>query len=177
MTSSGKARSAKNALRHGLNIPVWSDPALAPQAEAIALRIAGPNADAETLECARQVSEAQVDLIRARSLRREVIARMLSHPRSDCPFSAMQQVRLINRFLDRVERNTVTSIDLETIDPAVHPKPVEGDAKLAAVLVDSDGELARLERYERRALSRRKSAIRNIDAYRAFHPSPILVKR
>jgi hypothetical protein len=45
----GKARSAKNALRHGLNIPVWSDPALAPQAEAIALIIAGPNADAESL--------------------------------------------------------------------------------------------------------------------------------
>ena len=96
---------------------------------------------------------------------------MLSQPRPDCPFSPLQQVRLINRFLDRVERNKVTSIDLETIDPVVHPKPLEGDAKFAAVLFDSVGELRRLERYERRALSRRNSAIRNIDAYRAFRRS------
>ena len=51
-TRAGKARSAKNALRHGLNITVWSDLALAPRAEAIALTIAGSNADAEILLCA-----------------------------------------------------------------------------------------------------------------------------
>ena len=89
-TRAGKARSARNALRQGLNIPVWSDPALAPQAEAIALVIAGPNADAETLDYARQISEAQVDLNRVRSLRTEVIARILSHPRSP----PLEQVRL-----------------------------------------------------------------------------------
>jgi hypothetical protein len=153
-------------LRHGLNIPVRSDPALAPQAEAIALRIAGPNADAETLDYARRIGEAQVDLNRVRSLRRETLARTLSQPLSDCPFTWLQRVRLINRFLTRVERNKVTSIDLKMIDPVIHPKLLEGDAKFAAVLLDSVRELTRLERYERRALSRRKSAIRNIDAYR-----------
>jgi hypothetical protein len=50
-TKAGKARSAENAWRHGLNSPVWNDPALVPQAEAIACKIAGPNADAETLAC------------------------------------------------------------------------------------------------------------------------------
>jgi hypothetical protein len=80
-TRSGKARSAKNALRHGLSIPVWSDRELVPQAEAIAFIIAGPNADAKTLDYARQIGDAQVDLNRVRSLRREVIARMLSQPR------------------------------------------------------------------------------------------------
>jgi hypothetical protein len=93
---------------------------------------------------------------------------VLSQPRVDCPFTPLQQVRLINRFLNRLDRNAVTSIDLETIDPVIHPKPLEGDVKFAAVLLDSVGELTRLERYERRALSRRKSAIRNFDAYRAF---------
>jgi glycosyltransferase involved in cell wall biosynthesis len=47
----------------------------------------------------------------------------------------------------------------------------EGDAKFAAVLFDNVGELTRLERYERRALSRRNSAIRNIDAHREFRRS------
>ena len=45
-----------------------SNAALAPQVEAIALRIAGPHADAETLNYARQIGEAQVDLNRVRSL-------------------------------------------------------------------------------------------------------------
>jgi hypothetical protein len=136
-----------------------------------ALTIAGPNADAKTLEYARRIGDAQVDLNRVRSLRREVIARRLSQPRTDCPFTSLQQVRLINRFFNRLDRNAITSMDLETIDLVIHPKPLEGDAKFAAVLVDSAGELTRLERYERRALSRRKSAIRNFDARRAFRPS------
>ncbi len=68
-TKAGKARSAQNALRHGLTISVWSEPALAPQAEAIALRIAGPNAEANALEWARRIGEAQVDLDRVRALR------------------------------------------------------------------------------------------------------------
>ncbi len=39
------------------------------------------------------------------------------------------------------KQNIITSIDLETIKPVIHPKSLEGDAKLAAVLVDSAGEL------------------------------------
>jgi hypothetical protein len=87
-TKAGKARSAQNALRHGLTISVWSDAALTPQAEAIALRIAGPNAEANALQWARRIAEAQVDLNRVRSLRREAIGRMLSDPSCDSPFRA-----------------------------------------------------------------------------------------
>jgi len=153
-TKAGKARSATNALRHGLTIPVWSEPALAPQAEAIALRIAGPNAEANALEWARRIGEAQVDLNPVRSLRREAIARMLADPRCDSPFGPMQRIRLISRFIDRLERDTLTPDDIGTMDEVLHPKPLERDAKLAKILVDRDRELARLDRYERRALSR-----------------------
>ena len=95
-TKAGKARSAQNALRHGLTISVWSEPALAPQAEAIALKIAGPNAEAKALEWARRIAEAQVDLDRVRSLCEEqAIVRMMSDPRCDSPLGDMQTVRLI----------------------------------------------------------------------------------
>jgi hypothetical protein len=60
----------------------------------------------------------------------------------------------------RVERDRVRPADIETIDDLLRPKHLEGDTKLAVILADRRGELARLDRYERRALSRRKNAIR-----------------
>jgi hypothetical protein len=48
----------------------------------------------------------------------------------------------------------------------IYPAPLEGDEKLAAIIEDRAPELAAFERYERRALSRRKSAIRSFDARR-----------
>jgi hypothetical protein len=158
-TKAGKARSAQNAFRHGLNIPVWSDPTLAPQAEAIARKIADPEVNAEALEWARQIGEAQVDLNRVRSLRRDAITRMLADPLGGLSIG-VAQVRILDRFLSRVERDRVRPADIETIDDLLRPKHLEGDTKLAVILADRRGELARLDRYERRALSRRKNAIR-----------------
>jgi hypothetical protein len=48
-TAAGKAQAAHNALRHGLNVPIWSDPALLPLVEATARRIASPDPDAAAL--------------------------------------------------------------------------------------------------------------------------------
>ena len=117
-TVPGRVRSAQNALRHGLNVSVLSDPALAPLAEEMARKIAGSDADAEAVECARQIAEAQIDLNRVRDSRRRLI---------------------------------------------------EGEQKLAAVIEEKASQLAALDRYERRALSRRKFAIRKFDANVCCH--------
>ena len=166
-TKAGKARSAQNALRHGLTISVWSEPALAPQAEAIALRIAGPNAEANALEWARRIGEAQVDLDRVGALRREAIIRMMSD--SHKSLGDMQTTR--HTFLNRLDCTAANHVGIEMIKQLTDPPSPEGDIELARILSIDGNELARLDRYERRALSRRKTAIRNFDACRALEPS------
>ena len=132
------------------------------KAETIAQTIAGPNASAVSLEKARRIGEAQVELNRVRARRNEALAAILSKPYK--PTITVRQVRLISRFLDRVERGTVGQIDLETVDQVLHPKPPGSDEAVVMDLAHGASELARLDRYERRALSKRKLAIREFDA-------------
>ena len=65
-SAAGKAKVAKNALRHGLAIPARLDPALNREIEGFAELIAGASASAFLLDCARRIAEAQIDLRRIR---------------------------------------------------------------------------------------------------------------
>ena len=55
----GKTRSARNAFRHGFNVPVALVPDLAGNVEALARRISGDGRDAKIMEAARRVAEAR----------------------------------------------------------------------------------------------------------------------
>ena len=93
-TPAGKARAAQNAFRHGLNVPVRSDPLLAPEIEAMARKISGPYGDAETMEGARRIAEAQVDLTRVRNSRRQLITRLFVDPAYQPAQVYRQQLRV-----------------------------------------------------------------------------------
>src|SRR5262249_12346731 len=79
-TAQGRAHSARNARRHGLSLPVLSNPALSQEVETLARDIAEAGATPEILELARRIAEAQIDLRRVRSARHDLLAGALCDP-------------------------------------------------------------------------------------------------
>jgi hypothetical protein len=165
-TAAGKIRAAQNAFRHGLNVPVLSDPSLAPEIEAMARKISGPHADAEMVGWARQIAEAQFDLNRVRSIRERLIRRFLFDPNFQPRQVQRQRIRLLMRALGG-RRSVAMPHEVDEIKEMISPRPPEGEEKLAVILREKISELAALDRYERRALSRRKAAIRKFDTAQA----------
>ena len=88
-TRHGRARSAKNAFRHGLSLPVQSDQGLSEEVQALARHIAGPCASVHIQILAHRVAEAQVDLHRVRQMRHQFLSDRLSNPY--CDFSSKRK--------------------------------------------------------------------------------------
>ena len=157
-TTRGRARAARNALRHALSLPVCSNPALSEEVETFAREIAGPGANAETQEGARRVAEAQIDLRRVRYARHQLLSDALSDPCYDSYANMRMKVKVLGALLRPPD------ISMETLKFATSTP--QGPDKLATILSGEAKQLLAMDRYERRALSRRKFAIRAFDEAR-----------
>ncbi len=73
-SKAGKSTAAGNSRRHDLSIPVTCDPERAAEIEAIAIEIAGVNATPLHLKRAHLIAEAQIDLLRIRQARHNLMA-------------------------------------------------------------------------------------------------------
>jgi hypothetical protein len=131
----GRARSTRNALRHALSLSVYSDPLASEEMETLPREIAGSGANAEIQDLARQIAEAQIYLRRVRYARHQFPTQTSAEP-PGAPLEAPAKF--------------VTSVP-------------EGPHKFATLLSQEAKQLLRMDRYERRAPSRRKFAIRAFD--------------
>jgi hypothetical protein len=121
--------------RHALSLSVYSDPLASEEVETLPREIAGSGANAEIQDLARQIAEAQIDLRRVRYARHQFLTQTSAEP-PGAPLEAPAKF--------------VTSVP-------------EGPHKFATLLSQEAKQLLRMDRYERRAPSRRKFAIRAFD--------------
>jgi hypothetical protein len=118
-TSAGKARSSRNAFKHGLSIPVNRDKSLRRQIAVLA-RILAQSEAGNVLGQPQAAAEAEFELVRAREVMEAVLMRA-------------------------------------GVTAEWNGGPEQGAAVIRAL-----PELQRLERYERRAFSKRRRALRDL---------------
>jgi len=93
--------------------------------------------------------------------RRRLIAGLLVDPNYR-PLKVLRQQLRVLKLIDRVER--LGWAPPEVKQSLKMAQPPEGEAKFAAIVEERASQLATIHRYERRALSRRRFAIRKFDA-------------
>jgi hypothetical protein len=157
-TRYGRARAARNALRHGLSLPVCSDPVLSEHVEALTREIAGADANAEIQASARLIAEAQIDLRRVRQARHQLLTDALRDAYYDSRAKVLANVKLLGKLL----KPNGADISIAALTNILNSTP-QGEDKLALILSQEVKRLEALDRYERRALSRRSVAVQIFD--------------
>ena len=158
-TAQGRSRAARNALRYALSLPVYSDPVWSEELEALAREIIGTDSNPERQELAHRIAEAQIDLRRVRHVRHQILSQALSDPDYESKAMLRKKAALAIRILRRSDLNTPMP---DKMMEFLSSKP-QGPNKFTTIVADKARQLLALDRYERRALSRRKFAIRAFD--------------
>jgi hypothetical protein len=127
--------------------------------EALASQIAGSGADAKTQELARRIAEAQIDLRRVRHARHQFLSDCLSDQHYESHANTRMKFKVICRLLS----SKAPDMSMEALEKFLTSTP-QGPHKFATIVSQEAKRLLAMDRYERRALSRRKFAIRAFDA-------------
>lgn len=182
-TPAGKMRASRNAVRHGFTLPVSHDAAAAPQVATLARAIvalacasawpagvgaapacagagldsAGAVTAAALAEPACRIAEAQVDLVRIRRARHELLVEALAGPARATPRLDLPTVRSL--------LTAMVGPQWAPLAPYIPHEP-EHPGDLCSLFTRHKRRLRALDRYERRARARRRSAVHDLDRAR-----------
>ncbi len=123
----GKARASLNARRHGLGIPIRSDPGHAPKIDFLARSLAGPDASAEILCHAHGVAEAHIEVERVRERHQQILERydqrvseLGPKPLTETSISMLSdlisELRVLDRYQERaLSRRNRAAVSFDTV--------------------------------------------------------------
>jgi hypothetical protein len=153
----GKSRIGRNAYRHGLSQGSGSIPMFAREVERLARAIVGDTEDEISLERARIIAAAELDLARVRRVKVALIecARVLGE---FDPVQIFKSVTEVHRFFNALDRGKLIVPQLK---PAT-AMPAEEPERSAEAVRRALPHLIKLDRYERRASRLRDQAVREI---------------
>jgi hypothetical protein len=156
-TARGKKRASKNALRQGLSIPIDAIPHLRAEVEDLALPLVAGDPNDVRLEVAREIAAAHIDIMRIREARKVILE---DQYRRLPKMTSRQELRITMRI---AARKPLTPECRAYLASRVGLLPSGMVPNLASNLHRVAKELERCDRYEKRALSRRRTAIRMFD--------------
>lgn len=166
-TAAGKRASARNAVRHGLSIGSLADPAWASEIRELARQMVAEDASPVLTQLAFTIAAAQIDLARVRRARHEFVSSTLADEFFE------PRIQILKREMIIANRQELPIGSYERLMRGLMQRPT-GDMRLLLVYFELADELDRLERYERRALSRRRKAMRAFDLAARSWPGSLL---
>ena len=98
-TTQGRVRAARNAYRHGLSLPLYGDPILSEEVEALVCEIAGADAKIKMRQHARNLAEAVIDLRRVRHARHQFLSDKLNEEYYESRAKRREKIALIFELL------------------------------------------------------------------------------
>ncbi len=183
-TAGGRLRASLNALKHGLAVPAAAHPAFQQDIDNVARVLAGEaQHDPVVMVRALKVAEAAVDVQRARRARLELLRGWdwsTGEPKRVTPAEPMLDFTPVRKSLrnlaqqqnskERMRHIKLLQRVAKTLDRVGKVVTALEKKNSAAPYTTSDqlfGQLERLDRYERRARSRRERAIKEFDYMKA----------
>jgi hypothetical protein len=169
-SESGKARSSRNAHRHGLAVPVFTV-GLEAQLNDLARRFAEDSDDAKVLAQAEIAAYAQLDLERVRKVHATMLERALvKNTLGDRLPSNMEE--LVTQTGPREITREGLPSQPELVGPSIPlPEGDEGDRRFAEAIRHILPELTKICRYEKRAIGQRDRAVGKITKIRGQRKS------
>jgi hypothetical protein len=169
-TKAGKAKASQNAVRHGLAAALSGAPRAVEEIERLTQAIIVEAGRQDLIEYARRIAEAEIDLRRVRRAR-QILARLPAVAATSYRLVESRNSKLFMAAVRRLNRRKKSSLEeLTQMVLAAGWVPDAPEFVQASTRHSRNAKDELLERYERRAASRRKFAIRDFDAARFAAP-------